>query len=114
MLENHQQVKTLLIEQRLMKSMVTDLKGRSFTTKIFVSPSSWASSPLVSRDLRDNSQVDMDELSVDDNTQGLLVYLKSVDHDVCLFTIDFAGITTRSEDIVNLVEANSSLKKNCS
>ncbi|CAO3699938.1 unnamed protein product [Rhizopus stolonifer] len=88
MLENHQQVKTLLIEQRLMKSMVTDLKGRSFTTKIFVSPSSWASSPLVSRDLRDNSQVDMDELSVDDNTQGLLVYLKSVDHDVCLFTID--------------------------
>ncbi|OAD70841.1 hypothetical protein PHYBLDRAFT_64084 [Phycomyces blakesleeanus NRRL 1555(-)] len=96
---------------RLLKSMVSNLKERSFATKIFVSPCSWASPPLVSRDLQGNSRVIMNELSVDGNTQDLLVYLKSVHHDVCLVTIDFAGITTRSEDIVNLVEANPSLKR---
>ncbi|KAI9025811.1 hypothetical protein CLU79DRAFT_698933, partial [Phycomyces nitens] len=66
---------------------------------------------LASRDLQGNSRDILDELSVDGNTQDLLVYLKSVDHDVCLVTIDFAGITTRSEDIVNLVEANPFLKR---
>lgn len=53
----------------------------------------------------------MDDLSVDGNTHDLLAYLKSVYHDVCLVIIDFAGIITRSEDIVNLVEANPSLAK---
>ncbi|RCH80362.1 hypothetical protein CU098_005056 [Rhizopus stolonifer] len=96
---------------RLMKSMITNLKERSLATKIFVSPCSWASSPLQSRDLQSNSQDILNNLSVDGNTQDLLTYLKGIDHDVCLVTIDFAGITTRSQDIVNLVEANPSLKK---
>ncbi|KAL0082948.1 hypothetical protein J3Q64DRAFT_1642054, partial [Phycomyces blakesleeanus] len=96
---------------RLLKSMVSNLQERSFATKIFVSPCSWASSPLVSRDLQGNSRAIMDELSVDGNTQDLLAYLKSVHHDVCVVTIDFSGITTRSEDIVKLVEANPSLKR---
>lgn len=75
-----------------------------------VSPCSWASSRFVSRDLQGNLQV-MDDLSVDGNTHDLLAYLKSVYHYVCLVIIDFAGIITRSEDIVNLVEANPSLIK---
>lgn len=53
---------------RLLKSMVSNLKERSFAIKIFVSPCSLASSPLVSRDLQGNSQVIVDELSVDGNT----------------------------------------------
>ncbi|KAI8889955.1 hypothetical protein K501DRAFT_290645 [Backusella circina FSU 941] len=96
---------------RLLKSMISNLKERSFATKIFVSPCSWASTPLESRDLQPNSQAIMDDLSVDGNTQDLLTYLKSVSHDVCLVTIGFAGITTRSEDIIRLVETNPSLKK---
>ncbi|KAG2216306.1 hypothetical protein INT45_011238 [Circinella minor] len=40
-----------------------------------------------------------------------LAYNQSVDHDICLGYHDFAGITTRSEDIIDLVEANPSLKK---
>ncbi|KAG2216305.1 hypothetical protein INT45_011237 [Circinella minor] len=96
---------------RLLKSMVSNLKERSLATKIFVSPCSWASSPLVSRDLQDISQVIMDDLSVDGNTQDLLAYIHSVDHNICLVTIDFGGITRRSEDIIDLVEANPSLKK---
>ncbi|KAI7852906.1 hypothetical protein BDC45DRAFT_443270, partial [Circinella umbellata] len=96
---------------RLLKSMISNLKERSFATKIFVSPCSWASSPLASRDLQDSSQAIMDELSVDGNTQDLLNYLKSAHHDICLVIIDFRSLTTRSEDIVDLVEANPSLKK---
>lgn len=91
--------------------MISNLKERSFATKIFVSPCSWASTPLESRDLQPNSQAIMDDLDVDGNTQDLLTYLKSVSHDVCLVAIDFAGITTRSEDIIKLVETNPSLKK---
>ncbi|KAI8889661.1 hypothetical protein K501DRAFT_266833 [Backusella circina FSU 941] len=72
---------------------------------------SWASTPLESRDLQPNSQAIMDDLSVDGNTQDMLTYLKSVSHDVCLVAIDFAGLTTRSEDIIRLVETNPSLKK---
>lgn len=96
---------------RLLKSMISNLKERSFAAKIFVSPSSWASTPLESRDLQPDSQAIIDDLSVDGNTQDLLTYLKSVSHDVCLVAIDFAGITTRSEDIIKLVETNPSLKK---
>ncbi|KAI8640739.1 hypothetical protein BD408DRAFT_444954 [Parasitella parasitica] len=77
---------------RLLKCMVLNLKERSFATKIFVSPCSLASSPLVSRDLQGNSKDIVNVLSVDGNTKDLLVYLKSVQHDVCLVTIDFAGI----------------------
>ncbi|KAI7847400.1 hypothetical protein BDC45DRAFT_428560, partial [Circinella umbellata] len=55
------------------------------------------------RDLQDNLQVIMDELSVDGNTEDLLAYLKPTDHYICLVTIDFGGITTRSEDIVDLI-----------
>ncbi|ORE07831.1 hypothetical protein BCV72DRAFT_225928 [Rhizopus microsporus var. microsporus] len=58
---------------RLLKSMVSSLKERSFATKISVSSCIWASS----RDLQGNLQV-MDDLSVDGNTQDLLAYLKSV------------------------------------
>ncbi|OAD67336.1 hypothetical protein PHYBLDRAFT_174376 [Phycomyces blakesleeanus NRRL 1555(-)] len=53
---------------RLLKSMVSNLKERSFATKIFVLPSSWASSTLASRDLKDNSRAIVDELRVAGNT----------------------------------------------
>ncbi|KAI9473544.1 MAG: hypothetical protein EXX96DRAFT_487919, partial [Benjaminiella poitrasii] len=92
---------------RLLKPMISNYKERSFATKIFVSPCSLASLPLISRDLLGNPQVIVDELSVDGNTQ----YLKPVHHDAYLVIIDFTGITTRSEDIDNLVEANPFLKK---
>ncbi|KAF1796284.1 hypothetical protein FB192DRAFT_1337011 [Mucor lusitanicus] len=95
--------------KKLLKSMISNLKERSLATRIYASPCSWASSPLESRDLR--PQVIMNNLSVDGNTQDLLTYLKSVSHDVCLVAIDFAGLTTRSQDIIKLVETNPSLKK---
>ncbi|KAI8993513.1 hypothetical protein BDB01DRAFT_716486 [Pilobolus umbonatus] len=39
---------------RLLKSMISNLEERSFATKIFVSPCSWASTPLESCDLLTN------------------------------------------------------------
>ncbi|KAI8093995.1 hypothetical protein BDF21DRAFT_407690 [Thamnidium elegans] len=41
----------------------------------------------------------------------MLVYLKSVKHDVCLVSVDFAGLTTRTHDIVQLIETNPAIKK---
>ncbi|KAI7895818.1 uncharacterized protein EV154DRAFT_435802 [Mucor mucedo] len=90
--------------------MISNIKERSFATKIFVSPCSWASMPLEMRDLQTNSAI-MDDLDADGNTQDLLTYLKSASHDICLVALDFAGITTRSEDIIKLVETNPSLKR---
>ncbi|KAG2213857.1 hypothetical protein INT47_001126 [Mucor saturninus] len=91
--------------------MISDLKERSFATRIFLSPCSWASTPLQSRNLQPGSQGITDNLGVYGNTQDLLTYLKSVNHNVCLVAIDFAGLTTRSEDITKSVQTNASLKK---
>lgn len=41
----------------------------------------------------------------------MLMYLKSVRHDVCLVSLDFAGLTTRTHDIVKLIETNPAIKK---
>jgi hypothetical protein len=67
---------------------------------------SFATAPLESRDLTPTCQVIID----DGTTQDLLYYLKSVQHDACLVTIDFAGLTTRSKDIIKLIGSNPSLK----
>ncbi|KAI9252140.1 hypothetical protein BY458DRAFT_422315, partial [Sporodiniella umbellata] len=41
----------------------------------------------------------------------MLVYLKSVKHNVCLVSIDFAGLTTRAHDSVQLIETSPAIKK---
>lgn len=41
----------------------------------------------------------------------MLTYLKSVKHDVCLVSIDFAGLTSRTHDIIQLIENNPAIKK---
>lgn len=77
---------------------------------MYVSPCYWASSPLISRGLDNDSQI-IEDLQADGNTQNLLTYLKSSDHDICLVSIDFAGLTTRGQDVINLIDANPSSKK---
>lgn len=41
----------------------------------------------------------------------MLIYLKSIKHNVCLVSIDFAGLTTRTHDIIQLIETNPAIKK---
>lgn len=90
--------------------MISNLKERSFATKVYISPCSWVSSPLASRDL-DNSSQKIEELQADGNTQDLLTYLKSSHHDICLISIGFTGMTSCSQDIVDLIDTSPSLKK---
>jgi hypothetical protein len=41
----------------------------------------------------------------------MLEYVGSADHDICLVTIDLAGLTSRATDVLQLVESNPSIKK---
>lgn len=96
---------------RLIQSMVGNLRERSFATRVYVSISSWASTPFTERDLKADSKLMESFENVNGNTQDFLEYINSCDHDICLISIGFAGLTTRSVDLVNLIENNPAIKK---
>lgn len=73
--------------------MVGNWRERSFTTRVYISTSSWASTLFAKRNLKPDSKV-MESLE----------YINSCNHDICLISIGFAGLTTRSIDLVNLIE----------
>ncbi|KAI8096325.1 uncharacterized protein BX664DRAFT_258100, partial [Halteromyces radiatus] len=78
-----------------LQQMVNNLRERSLVDKTYVSISSLASSPFNERDL--NVVDDMEKLEhVTGNTQDMLEYIQAVDHNVCLVSIDFAGLSSRS------------------
>ncbi|KAG2228722.1 hypothetical protein INT48_007455, partial [Thamnidium elegans] len=96
---------------RLLQDMINNLSERSFAQRIYVSPNSCASTPFFERDLKLNDNI-MDKLeNIRGNSQDMLEYLGSVDHDICLISIDFAGLTSRANDIIQLIEDNPSIKK---
>ncbi|KAI8359135.1 hypothetical protein BD560DRAFT_334940, partial [Blakeslea trispora] len=41
----------------------------------------------------------------------MLQYLQSADHDICLVSIDYAGLSSRSQELKRLIENNDKLKK---
>ncbi|KAI8086738.1 uncharacterized protein BX664DRAFT_351129 [Halteromyces radiatus] len=45
------------------------------------------------------------------STPDMLKYLQSVDHNVCLASIDFAGLSSRSYIIKDFLEEYSAIKK---
>ncbi|KAG0737159.1 hypothetical protein G6F57_013263 [Rhizopus arrhizus] len=96
---------------RLLQDMINNLSERSFAQKIYVSPSSCASIPFFERDLKHNDNIMGKLENIRGNSQNMLEYLSSVDHDICLTSIDFAGLTSRTNDIIQLVEDNPSIKK---
>ncbi|KAG1320087.1 hypothetical protein G6F62_011505 [Rhizopus arrhizus] len=80
---------------RLLNFMTNNLRSRSLATRVYVSACSRSSTPLEERDLK-NHEI-YDELSnIDGDTQEMLKYLQSVKHDVCLVSLDFAGLSSRS------------------
>ncbi|KAI7902998.1 uncharacterized protein BX663DRAFT_551855 [Cokeromyces recurvatus] len=97
---------------RLLQLMVANLRERSFATKVYVSPCSWGSSPFIKCDFKNNDNKMMKKSSdVNGNTQDLLHHLQSSDHNICLVSIDFSCLTSRSQDIRELIEMSSSVKK---
>ena len=41
----------------------------------------------------------------------MLHYLQSTDCDICLVSIDYAGLTSRSQELKRLIENNDKIKK---
>ncbi|KAI9257698.1 hypothetical protein BY458DRAFT_421394, partial [Sporodiniella umbellata] len=96
---------------RLVQLMFENLKERSFASRIYVSTSSWASKPFAKRDTKPNIETMSSLQKANGNIQDLLEYVNTCDHDICLISIDFAGLTTRSDDLMKLIEGNPAIKK---
>ncbi|CAO3620038.1 unnamed protein product [Mucor fragilis] len=102
---------------RLLNQMSTNLKERSLVTKVFASASCDANQPLLARDLRKNTDM-LSNITADGDMQGekkdifllliitifhfdsldLLAYIRTREK-ICIVVIDFAGLTTNSEDL---------------
>ncbi|RCH96882.1 hypothetical protein CU098_008060 [Rhizopus stolonifer] len=91
--------------------MVDNLENRSLTTRIYVSFSSCASTPFSERDTTTSKSAIASLRNVNGDTQDMLQYLQSADHDICLVSIDYAGLTSRSQELKRLLENNDKIKK---
>ncbi|KAI9476036.1 MAG: hypothetical protein EXX96DRAFT_485709 [Benjaminiella poitrasii] len=80
--------------------MFNKLSERSYAQRIYVSPNSRASTPFFERGLK-----------LEIYPENMLEYFGSVNHDICLVTIDFAGLTSRTSDIVQLIEKTHPLRQ---
>ncbi|KAG2203629.1 hypothetical protein INT47_011723 [Mucor saturninus] len=91
--------------------MVDNLLDRSLVDKVYVLVSSPASSPFNERDLNQTDEIMKKLTHVTGDTSDMLEYLQSIDHDVCLTSINFAGISSHSHLIKDLLEEYPVIKK---
>ncbi|KAI8326788.1 hypothetical protein BD560DRAFT_361671, partial [Blakeslea trispora] len=96
---------------KLLQKMVDNLRNRSLTTRVYVSFSSYATAPLNERDTTTSKSMIAKLSNVNGDTQDMLQYLQSADHDICLVSIDYAGLSSRSQELKRLIENNDKLKK---
>ncbi|PHZ07179.1 uncharacterized protein RHIMIDRAFT_316939 [Rhizopus microsporus ATCC 52813] len=87
---------------KLLQKMVDNLQSRSLTTRIYVSFSSCASTPFSERDTTTNKSMIAKLSNVNGDTQ---------DRDICLVSIDYAGLTSRPQELNRLIENNDKIKK---
>ncbi|KAG1470506.1 hypothetical protein G6F56_002649 [Rhizopus delemar] len=91
--------------------MVDNLLDRSLVDKVYVSVSSLASSSFNEKDLNKTDEIMKKLKHVTGNTPDILEYYQSIDHDICLASIDFAGIFSRSHLVKDLLEECPVIKK---
>ncbi|KAI8982322.1 hypothetical protein BDF20DRAFT_866255 [Mycotypha africana] len=94
-----------------LQRMVDILYKRSLVDKVFVSPVSLAKQQFAKRDLEDEKNEIMSKLN---NTHGCTIdFLKFLEKNtkVCVISIDYAGLTTNSMDLKNLLREYPSLQK---
>ncbi|KAI8968265.1 hypothetical protein BDF20DRAFT_839387 [Mycotypha africana] len=84
--------------------------ANSLTTRVYVSFSSCASTPFRERDTTASKSV-LKLTNVNGDTQDMLHYLQSAKHNICLVSIDYAGLTSRSQELRRLIENNEKIKK---
>ncbi|KAI8641450.1 hypothetical protein BD408DRAFT_418058, partial [Parasitella parasitica] len=89
--------------------MSTNLKERSLVTKVFASASCDANQPLLARDLKKNTDI-LSKITADGDMQDLLAYIRTRDK-ICIVVIDFAGLTTNSEDLEQFLRNNPNIVK---
>ncbi|KAI7850939.1 hypothetical protein BDC45DRAFT_421434, partial [Circinella umbellata] len=78
---------------------INNLRSRSLVTRVYVSACSRSSTPFQERDLK-NHEIYNGLSNIDGDTQQeMLKYLQSVKHDVCLVSLDFSGLSTRSHQV---------------
>ncbi|KAI9011869.1 hypothetical protein CLU79DRAFT_771653 [Phycomyces nitens] len=90
--------------------MVQNLRSRSLATRIYVSACSRSSTPFEERDIK-KLEIHDELTDIDGDTQEMLKYLQSVKHDVCLVSLDFSGLSSRSHHVKDLLDKNHSIKK---
>ncbi|KAG0167033.1 hypothetical protein DFQ30_006471 [Apophysomyces sp. BC1015] len=88
---------------RLLQSMIDKLKERSLKSKVFISTSSSASQLFSERDAVKNSEIPRKLVGVEGTTQDLISYLATTEKDICVVSLDFAGLSTNSVDVRNLI-----------
>ncbi|KAI9359143.1 hypothetical protein BD770DRAFT_320275, partial [Pilaira anomala] len=96
---------------KLLQKMIDNLLERSLAGKVYVSVSSNASLPFKERDSNKTDEIMKKLKHVTGNTPGMLEYLQCINHNICLASIDFAGICSRSYLVKDLLEEFSVIKK---
>ncbi|KAI8089079.1 uncharacterized protein BX664DRAFT_332116 [Halteromyces radiatus] len=81
------------------------LRERSDVDKIFASWSSPSSQPICERDVDDDQKLN------DGNTQDLLYLLDRTRAPVILVVIDYAGLSTNTEDLLQFISKYKKLEK---
>ncbi|ORE00700.1 hypothetical protein BCV72DRAFT_107470 [Rhizopus microsporus var. microsporus] len=95
----------------LLQQMVDNLRSRSFATRIFVSSSSRASTAFAERDLNVDQNIYQQLDKVDGTTQDFIKYLNASRHSICLAVLDFAGLSSRSHHVQELLKDYPVIKK---
>lgn len=85
-----------------LQNMSINLLQHSKCDQIFVSDSSNSSTSLTSRD--HNSDFP-------GNTIDMLAYISTVQHDLCLVVLDYAGLSSRGALVKDFLEQHPSIKK---
>ncbi|KAI8882215.1 hypothetical protein K501DRAFT_187250, partial [Backusella circina FSU 941] len=75
----------------------------------FTSASCDANQPLLARDLKKNTDM-LSKITADGDMQDLLAYIRTRDK-ICIVVIDFAGLTTNSEDLEQFLRNNPNIVK---
>ncbi|CEP09834.1 hypothetical protein, partial, partial [Parasitella parasitica] len=96
---------------KLLQQMVDNLRSRSFATRIFVSASSKASTAFAERDLNVDQNIYQQLDEVDGTTQDFIKYLNASKHPICLVVLDFAGLSSRSHHVQELLTDYPEIKK---
>ncbi|KAG0985021.1 hypothetical protein G6F57_002874 [Rhizopus arrhizus] len=92
---------------RLLNQTSANLKERSLVTKVFASASCDANQPLLARDLKKNTDM-LSKITADGDMQDLLAHIRGKEK-IYIVVIDFAGLTTNSEDLEKILRNQSEI-----